>query len=118
MGYDTKFEGEFRLDRPLAAEHSAILQRFADESHNDTDYPGIWCQWVPSADGQALVWDQGEKFYDYVDWLKYLLTHYLIPWGYVLNGEVLWNGEAPGDIGKITVTKTAVRSQEGRIVFD
>lgn len=66
--------------------------------------PGLWCQWVPNEAGTALAWDEGEKFYDYVEWLAYLIEHFFKPWGYVLDGVVEWDGEDRKDVGTITVT--------------
>ena len=63
--------------------------------------PGLWCQWVVSDDGAALEWDGGEKFYDYVEWLEYLVQHFIAPWGSVLAGEVQWSGEDRSDQGII-----------------
>jgi hypothetical protein len=72
--------------------------------------PGLWCQWIPTEDGMAIVWDEGEKFYDYVEWLSYLIEHFLQPWGYVVNGEVSWQGEDPTDRGTIIVRDNIVRT--------
>lgn len=118
MGYDTKFAGEFHLDRPLTAAQVAFLTQFADAAHTGPEYPGDYCQWVPAADGTTIGWDRGEKFYHYAEWLQYLLDKYLIPWGYVLNGEVLWNGEGAGDFGKLAVTNNVLQVRWGRVVFD
>src|ERR1700728_3704961 len=63
--------------------------------------PGLWCQWVPTDDGQHLEWDRGEKFYDYVEWLKYLIEHFFEPFGRVVSGSVEWDGEERGDVGLI-----------------
>jgi hypothetical protein len=77
--------------------------------------PGLWCQWTPSADGIFLAWDGGEKFYDYVAWLVYLLEHFLGPWGYVVNGVVTWQGEEGSDRGAIVVTDNKVEAKrQGR----
>jgi hypothetical protein len=70
--------------------------------------PGLWCQWIPDEDGTAIVWDGVEKFYYYGEWLRYLLKHFLAPWGYVLNGEMKWQGEDESDVGTIVVVKNAV----------
>lgn len=43
--------------------------------------PGLWCQWVPTADLQGIEWDGNEKFYNYVEWLKYIVTNFLERWG-------------------------------------
>jgi hypothetical protein len=65
--------------------------------------PGLWCQWVPTADGGGIKWNGTEKFYDYVEWLQYIINNFIEPWGYVLNGEVNWQGEREEDIGAIVV---------------
>lgn len=80
--------------------------------------PGRWCQWVPTEEGDAIVWNEGKKFYNYVDWLQYLIVHFLNPWGYVLNGEVEWQGEESDDFGKILVENNNVIVKRGRKVFD
>jgi hypothetical protein len=36
--------------------------------------------------------------------LQYIITHFLQLWGYSLSGCVTWQGEDPGDAGRITVT--------------
>ncbi len=38
-------------------------------------------------------------------------------WGFILDGEVTWHGEAPNDIGKIVVTNNQVEEQQGRVVY-
>lgn len=78
--------------------------------------PGLWCQWV--IEGDRLVWDGGEKFYDYVKWLEYLIKHFFTPSGYVLNGAVFYDGEDPDDFGKIIVTNNIVRVVYGKRVYD
>lgn len=67
------------------------------------EQPSLWCQWRPNEVGMAIEWDEGEKFYEYVPWLEYLIKHFLAPWGYKLNGTVTWQGERRDDSGSITV---------------
>ena len=83
--------------------------------HNRPAYtqPGLWCQWIVTEDGKALVWDEGEKFYNYEEWLRYLIDNFFEPLGYVLNGEVTWDGEESDDIGTITVTDNYVEMEYG-----
>ena len=154
MGYTTDFQGEFKLDRPLKAEHAAFLRAFADTrrmardgtklptdpirhaaeldhraeyfvsaggdfgqasdpsvlDYNSppADQPGLWCKWEPNEDGTAIRWNGREKFYRYVEWLRYLIVHFLSPWGYDLNGDVSWQGEERGDTGVIRVRHSRV----------
>ncbi len=89
-----------------------------DEDESVLDYnsppagqPGLWCQWAPTEDGTAIVWDGGEKFYDYVAWLTYLIAHFLAPWGYVLNGQMTWQGEEKTDRGVISVSQNEVTAE-------
>ena len=65
--------------------------------------PGLWCQWVVSLDGKYLEWDGNEKFYDYIEWLDYLITHFFTPKNIFMNGSVMWRGDNFDDMGKITV---------------
>lgn len=80
--------------------------------------PGLWCQWVPTEDGNEIEWDGGEKFYDYVEWLEYLIEKILAPRGYTLNGTVFWQGEEDSDRGKIVATNNVVKTKRARLVYD
>lgn len=80
--------------------------------------PGLWCQWEPNKGGTAIEWNGSEKFYSYVEWLRYLIHHFLAPWGHTLNGEVTWQGEESGDMGKIVVTDNEVTVKPGRVVYE
>lgn len=71
--------------------------------------PGLWCQWV--TDGETIFWDGGEKFYHYVQWIKYMISNFFIPWGYKLNGTVEWQGEEPSDRGDIIITDNNVQTK-------
>lgn len=76
--------------------------------------PGLWCQWVPTASGDSIEWDGGEKFNEYTAWLEYIVTNFLQPWGYVLNGKVKWYGEERSDTGTISVKNNVVKTTEPR----
>jgi hypothetical protein len=80
--------------------------------------PGLWCQWVPTKDGTGIEWNGTEKFYNYTEWLCYLIDHFLAPAGYVLNGEVLWQGEDPSDMGKLVVVDNEVSEKQAKITYE
>lgn len=84
-----------------------------DYNRPPSGQPGLWCQWIPTSDGQGIQWDGQEKFYKYVEWLQYVVNHFLEPWGYLLNGEVNWQGESPGDTGQIIVENNRIVCPEG-----
>lgn len=75
--------------------------------------PGLWCQWVPNEEGTAIQWNGGEKFYDYVKWMEYIIQNFLKPWGYVANGEIKWRGEERSDIGVLVVKDNVVTAHKG-----
>ena len=73
-----------------------------------TGQPGLWCQWEVTDDGRSLQWNGTEKFYEYVDWMNYLIEHFFGPWGCMLNGEIEWQGEREDDLGVIKVHNNIV----------
>ena len=73
--------------------------------------PGLWCQWVPSDNGTAILWNGTEKFYRYVEWLRYIVDHFLTPWNYKIDGRVTWEGEDRNDRGVIIAVRSRVRTE-------
>ncbi|KAJ3275678.1 hypothetical protein HK104_003862, partial [Borealophlyctis nickersoniae] len=69
--------------------------------------PSLWCQWVPNEDGTALIWNGAEKFYEYHEWLKYIIEKFMMPWGIKCNGTMLCCGEDPKDASEIQVVDNA-----------
>jgi hypothetical protein len=61
--------------RPVAAPSSGVNPRVSALDRP----PGIWCGWVPGWCGDCLAYDGIEKFYQPVDWLRYLIEHFLRP---------------------------------------
>ncbi len=71
-------------------------------------FPGLWCHWAPNDEGTEIAWNGCEKFYEYIPWIKFLISNFLKPWGYVLNGEVTWEGEDRSDVGTIIIKDNVV----------
>jgi hypothetical protein len=89
----------------------AVDESVIDANAPPKGQPGLWCQWtVPDKYTAAIIWDGGEKFYNYLQWLEYLLAHFLGPWGYIVNGEVAWQGESKTDRGTIMVVENVVKA--------
>ncbi len=86
-----------------------------DYNSPSSDQPGLWCQWTVSDDGAELLWDEGEKFYDYTEWLEYLVENFLAPWGYVIAGEVEWEGEDSDDRGTIYAKDNCIQAIQSEI---
>lgn len=153
MGYTTEFRGQINIDPPLNDEEMVYLQRFnetrrmnrtkgpyfvdgkgfhgQDHEADIIDYnnppkgqPGLWCQWIPNEDGTALVWDEGEKFYDSVEWMEYIIEHFLAPdakakgeldflqANHILNGVIKAQGEDFDDRWKMIVENNKVRVEQ------
>jgi hypothetical protein len=157
MGYTTTFCGEFKVDPPLSKAEIDYLEKFSrsrrmhrksgpyfvdgkgEFGSNDPDVidqntppkgqPGLWCQWVPSEDGKEIHWDDGEKFYEADDWIRYLIEHFLKPGakavgkvpgivgGHIVSGWVEAQGEEDGDLWAIDVKSNKVRILRGRVVY-
>ena len=108
MGYTTDFLGHIEIDPPLndqemtylsAFHHSRRWDRpggpydvppnpFAEErpeggldryNRPGRGQPELYCQWEVSWDGCCLSFDGDEKFYEPVQWLRYLIDHFLAP---------------------------------------
>ena len=106
IGYDSNSDFNSRWDENTRRQREGLCQ------------PGLWCQWEVSEDGTILQWDGGEKFYNYVEWLKYLINHFFSKWGVLLNGEITWEGEDSSDLGKIVVENNVVKVLSGKVTYD
>lgn len=73
--------------------------------------PGLWCKWTITE--TELMWDEAEKFYDYEEWLQYLIHNFFAPLGYALNGDIEWEGENSDDFGTIHVENNVIDMQFG-----
>jgi hypothetical protein len=128
----TKFHNTRRMARKVGTEYGKEGEFYVDgtgwagQDHdkNVINYnrppgtqPGLWCQWIPTDDGCELVWDGGEKFYNYVEWLDYLIDKILAPRGYTLNGECQWFGEERDDVGVIIVKNNKVTTKVGKLTY-
>jgi hypothetical protein len=98
MGYTTSFSGSIELNRKLTmAEAKDILNITSNETGIDAYF-----QWVPAETLQHIVWDGEEKFYQYVEQLRWL-CEWLADRDILANGILFWQGEDTGDTGTIQV---------------
>jgi len=136
VGYTTEFEGSFSITPSLDIITKKFINKFSETRHvsrnidpkygvegefyihddnsgiinsnlEPSTQPGLWCQWIINDYGR-LKWDGGEKFYNYTEWLVYLIENFFAPHDYTLGGEVKYQGERSDDIGKIIVYKNIV----------
>ena len=116
VGPEYGIEGEFYVDGTGWAGQDSD-KNVINYNRPPSTQPGLWCQWVPTDDGSELVWDGGEKFYNYVEWLDYLIDKILAPRGYTLNGECQWFGEERDDVGVIVVENNIVTTKVGKLTY-
>jgi hypothetical protein len=162
MGYTTNFTGQITVSPPLNPSEITYLRRFAETRQMRRDngpyftgggcagqdreadirdfnpplpeQPSLWCRWVPSEDGTAIEWDQGEKFYNSEAWMRYLIQTFLekgaavevergapvegrvypdefkdFTFDHVLNGVIEAQGEDPNDHWLLVVENNEVR---------
>ncbi|GAQ90811.1 hypothetical protein KFL_006880030 [Klebsormidium nitens] len=102
---DLELPYAFLQKRTVTIEREVIGPLYVGESlHYLTEkFPSFYCQWTLSGNKRSLVWDKGEKFYNYVGWLEYLLSNFFAVRGVQLSGTVKWKGANRGDRGSITV---------------
>lgn len=93
-------------------DYGRVDKSVLDHNRPGGSCPELWCQWIIDENGD-LVWDEGEKFYGYVEWLEYLIDNFFQPCGYILNGEVNFQGEDDDDFGIIKVTDNKVEVSYG-----
>jgi hypothetical protein len=101
-------EGEFYVDGPGFAgqDHEENVVSYNEPPSTQ---PGLWCKWAPTEDRDEIEWDGGEKFYNYVGWIEYIIDKILAPKGYKLTGRVEWVGEDQSDRGVIEIKDNVVR---------
>lgn len=90
-----------------------------DGNRQPEGVPGLWCQWIfsPAEDAPKdaeeidaeLEWDGGEKFYNYVEWLKFLIENFIAPADISLSGVIVAAGEDRNDRKYIVVADNRVQ---------
>ena len=103
-------EGEFYFEGCIGG-YNINDDTIIDQNTPPVGQPDLWCDWTPTEDKKGLQWNGSEKFYNYVDWLKYIIKRVLMPRGYTLSGIVEWRGEEFGDDGMIIVADNVVSTQ-------
>lgn len=123
---DKCFNGNLGNDGEYFVGGTGFAGQDKDDSILNYNYPargvpGLWCDWeiMEYSNGeQVLCWNEKEKFYDYTEWLEYLIKNFFMPHGYILNGTIEYQGENSDDFGKIVVTDNYVEVLEGIHAMD
>jgi len=114
MGYKTSFSGSFKLNKQLSVEHLKKYRDFCNTRHENewtAKVGSMYCQWIANEDGTEIE-AEGQIFYEFQKWIKFLIANFFTTHGYSLTGIVKWQGEEIGDIGII-----AIKDNEVKILF-
>lgn len=119
MGYTTEFTGHLVLSALPPAEVIVALRNLeGDDGSKRTDgAPTSYCHWQLTRDCMGIEWDGGEKFYDYVEWLQFIVDKILAPAGLTLSGQLEFDGEDSKDNGTISVVDGKVVREENSVVI-
>ena len=116
MGYSTYFTGEIAIDPPLNLKEYNELKKFCKERHGDRlnaykGFPSMYCDWEPTVEGDAIVSNETEKFYEADEWMKYLIENFLGE-KHTLNGTIQAQGEEGADRWDLIVRDNKVFVQD------
>ena len=95
-----------------------------DKEDNILDYnkppstqPSLWCCWEIDEDRTTLHVPEVGKHYYYDRWLQYIINITKAK-GYVLNGQVDWQGEDSEDMGRIIVKDNVIKVQAATVTYE
>jgi hypothetical protein len=129
MGQDVYYNGEISVTPALTESDARVLlaatnleqteetreffAAIATSPEPDLPYHGGLVE--ISEDREFIVPEQDESRHGFRMWLRLLIEHYLAPRGYVLEGEVTWEGEDRDDCGTIFVKDNQVEAVDDLI---
>ncbi len=99
VGLPVGEEGEYYVGDDCGNGYSSIL----NSCYYPKNQPELWCKWTVSNDGTTFKWNNGDKFYCYMEWLEYMIEHFFNPWNKKMSGTITWQGEDEEDVGSIIV---------------
>ena len=106
------YDGNLGENGCLINDAKGLLDGFKTEYvldyNNSGACPSLWAQWIVSDDGPELVWDGGEKFYEYDKWLVFYINNFFKKEDIILNGVSYYFGEDSQDAGFLIVDNNKV----------
>jgi len=126
---DVYYNGEIAVTPALTESDAAVLRAVTNLERTDETQPffaAVAASPEPdlpyhaglleiSEDREFIVPEEDESRHGFRLWLKLVIEHYLAPRGYVLNGEVTWEGEDRDDSGTIFVKDNEVEAVDDLI---
>jgi len=131
MGYAVYYSGEVEVTPSLTEDDARTIRAFVnleptDETRplfaaiaesSEPDLPGYGSLLTVSEERDAILPEEGESRHGVRMWLKLLIEHFLGPRGYVLNGEVEWDGEDLEDRGRLFIKDNELEDVED-VIFN
>jgi hypothetical protein len=129
MGYDVYYKGEVTVTPALTEGDAAVLRAATNledtektralfaaiAASPEPDFPHHGGLLEISEDRECILPEEDESRHGFRMWLRLLIEHYLAPRGYVLEGEVTWEGEDRDDSGTIFVKNNQVEAVDDLI---
>ena len=130
MGYSVYYHGEISITPPLSEDHAAIVLAVSNQEETDatraifaaiaaspeSDLPAYGGLFTISEDRALIVPEEDESRHGLRLCLLQLIEHFFKPSGYVLNGEISWDGDEPDDRGWIFVKENQIEAVDDLIV--
>jgi hypothetical protein len=110
------FNGRYGIDGEYFIGGSGFMGQGSDDgiiefNSPPSTQPGLWCQWEITGNGKFIEWDGSEKFYESVEWMKYIINNFIGD-KYSCNGKIEAQGEDEDDHWWLIVENNKV-SYEG-----
>ena len=126
MGYKTYYSGEIAVSPTLTEADAAVVRAVAAGQRSEQtqavfaaiaaspepDLPWYTGLLAISEDRNLILPEEDESRPGFGMWLRLLLAHFLFARGYVLNGQVSWEGEDPDDRGILFVKDNGIEIVE------
>ncbi len=103
-----KYDEMYDKHTPIYDVDSYLKRNGIEDDNNPPEsQPSLWCQWIINNKNE-LVWNGAEKFYEYDNWLEYLIENFFQPEGLILSGRCMYIGERGDDWGYICIDNNKV----------
>ena len=122
MGYSMYYNGEITVSPTLTEADAAIARAVAEGERSEQtqavfaaiaaspepDLPWHTGLLTVSEDRNLILPEEDESRPGFGIWLRLLLDHFLSARGYILNGQISWEGEDPDDRGTLFVKDNVI----------
>jgi len=114
MSYNIEFDGELRLSEPLSEKIFEEIENLNEgyKTIYDNEIPRYGystCPWYIDDETKMLLVCEGGNVRIWEEWLEFIINRILSPNNILVNGEIIWQGEEVGDVGKIIIRDNIIQ---------